>query len=148
MYVGLTFTYLCSLHWVNDLPQALLVGSCAMRGLTPHLSVSPHLCFPPPPSLCLPSPLFPSLHLTLSVSLHLHLHLSVSPHLCLPLSVSLTAWQEMCRVLKPDAPLVGAMFAGDTLFELRSSLQLAEMEREGVRGEGRDGADILPYEYL
>jgi NADH dehydrogenase [ubiquinone] 1 alpha subcomplex assembly factor 5 len=41
------------------------------------------------------------------------------------------AMQEAWRVLKPDAPLVGAMFAGDTLFELRSSLQLAEMEREG-----------------
>ena len=72
-------------------------------------------------------------------------------------------------MLKPDAPLVGAMFAGDTLFELRSSLQLAEMEREGVRGRGRDEggerggeggggegggegwfnrSDILPYEYL
>lgn len=43
--------------------------------------------------------------------------------------------QEVCRVMKPDTPLVGAMFAGDTLFELRSSLQLAEVEREGVRQE-------------
>ncbi len=42
------------------------------------------------------------------------------------------ALSEVIRVLKPDAPLVGAMFAGDTLFELRSALQLAELEREGV----------------
>ncbi|CAI8006988.1 Arginine-hydroxylase NDUFAF5, mitochondrial [Geodia barretti] len=41
------------------------------------------------------------------------------------------ALKEVWRVLRPDSPLVGAMFAGDTLFELRSSLQLAEMEREG-----------------
>ena len=34
--------------------------------------------------------------------------------------------------MKPDAPFIGVMFAGDTLFELRSSLQLAEMERFGV----------------
>ena len=35
-------------------------------------------------------------------------------------------------MLKPDGPLIGAMFAGDTLFELRCALQLAEMEKEGV----------------
>lgn len=35
------------------------------------------------------------------------------------------------RVLKSDAPLVAAMFGGDTLFELRTSLQLAETERLG-----------------
>lgn len=34
-------------------------------------------------------------------------------------------------VLKPDAPFIAAMFGGDTLFELRSSLQLADMERRG-----------------
>ena len=39
----------------------------------------------------------------------------------------------MLRVLKNDGVLVGCMFSGDTLFELRCSLQLAEMEREGVR---------------
>jgi NADH dehydrogenase [ubiquinone] 1 alpha subcomplex assembly factor 5 len=32
--------------------------------------------------------------------------------------------------LKPDGVFIGAMFGGDTLFELRTSLQLAEMERE------------------
>ena len=36
-------------------------------------------------------------------------------------------------MLKNDGVLVGCMFSGDTLFELRCSLQLAEMEREGVR---------------
>ena len=35
-------------------------------------------------------------------------------------------------MLKPDGSLIGAMFAGDTLFELRCALQLAEMEKEGV----------------
>ncbi|OBZ89759.1 NADH dehydrogenase [ubiquinone] 1 alpha subcomplex assembly factor 5 [Choanephora cucurbitarum] len=32
--------------------------------------------------------------------------------------------------LKPDGVFIGAMFGGDTLFELRTSLQLAEVERE------------------
>ncbi|KAL2157795.1 hypothetical protein VTH06DRAFT_5063 [Thermothelomyces fergusii] len=35
------------------------------------------------------------------------------------------------EVLKPDCPFVGAMLGGDTLFELRTSLQLAEQERRG-----------------
>uniref|UniRef100_A0A8C6FUF8 NADH:ubiquinone oxidoreductase complex assembly factor 5 n=1 Tax=Moschus moschiferus TaxID=68415 RepID=A0A8C6FUF8_MOSMO len=34
-------------------------------------------------------------------------------------------------VLKPDGVFIGAVFGGDTLFELRCSLQLAETEREG-----------------
>jgi NADH dehydrogenase [ubiquinone] 1 alpha subcomplex assembly factor 5 len=34
-------------------------------------------------------------------------------------------------ILKPDSPFIAAMFGGDTLFELRSSLQLANMERRG-----------------
>lgn len=34
-------------------------------------------------------------------------------------------------VLKPDGVFIGAMFGGDTLYELRCSLQLAETEREG-----------------
>lgn len=33
-----------------------------------------------------------------------------------------------------DFHFPGAMFASDTLYELRVSLQLAETEREGVRG--------------
>ncbi|ORE02989.1 S-adenosyl-L-methionine-dependent methyltransferase [Rhizopus microsporus var. microsporus] len=32
--------------------------------------------------------------------------------------------------LKPDGVFIGAMFGGDTLFELRTSLQLAELERQ------------------
>ncbi len=36
------------------------------------------------------------------------------------------------RCLKKDCAFIGAMFAGDTLFELRVSLQLAEQERRGV----------------
>lgn len=43
--------------------------------------------------------------------------------------------KEVHRVLKADGPLLGVMFAGDTLFELRVALQLAEMERCGVREE-------------
>lgn len=34
-------------------------------------------------------------------------------------------------VLKPDAPFIAAMFGGDTLYELRASLQLADTERRG-----------------
>lgn len=35
------------------------------------------------------------------------------------------------RVLKPDSPFLCAMFGGDTLYELRTSLQLAGMDRLG-----------------
>ncbi|TPX62767.1 hypothetical protein SpCBS45565_g06914 [Spizellomyces sp. 'palustris'] len=35
------------------------------------------------------------------------------------------------RALKPDGVFLGAMFGGDTLYELRTSLQLAEIDREG-----------------
>ncbi|KAL2426014.1 Arginine-hydroxylase NDUFAF5, mitochondrial [Exophiala dermatitidis] len=35
------------------------------------------------------------------------------------------------NILKPDTPFIAAMFGGDTLFELRSSLQLADLERRG-----------------
>ncbi|XP_053140581.1 arginine-hydroxylase NDUFAF5, mitochondrial isoform X2 [Hemicordylus capensis] len=41
------------------------------------------------------------------------------------------ALHEIHEVLKPDGVFVGAMFGGDTLYELRCSLQLAELEREG-----------------
>lgn len=34
-------------------------------------------------------------------------------------------------ILKPDGPFIAAMFGGDTLFELRASLQLADLERRG-----------------
>jgi hypothetical protein len=36
------------------------------------------------------------------------------------------------RCLKKDGAFIGSMFAGDTLYELRVSLQLAEQERKGV----------------
>ncbi|KAF3904375.1 hypothetical protein AA313_de0210346 [Arthrobotrys entomopaga] len=35
------------------------------------------------------------------------------------------------RVLRPDSPFLCAMFGGDTLYELRTSLQLASMDRLG-----------------
>ncbi|XP_049990282.1 arginine-hydroxylase NDUFAF5, mitochondrial isoform X2 [Alexandromys fortis] len=41
------------------------------------------------------------------------------------------ALEQIHYVLKPDGVFVGAMFGGDTLYELRCSLQLAETEREG-----------------
>jgi len=40
-------------------------------------------------------------------------------------------FREINRVLKPDGVFLGAMFGGETLMELRVSLQLAELEREG-----------------
>ncbi|KAK0740495.1 methyltransferase type 12 [Schizothecium vesticola] len=38
---------------------------------------------------------------------------------------------QINNVLKPDCPFIGAMLGGDTLFELRTSMQLAEQERRG-----------------
>ncbi|ODM19214.1 hypothetical protein SI65_05831 [Aspergillus cristatus] len=38
---------------------------------------------------------------------------------------------QVNTILKPDCPFIGVMFGGDTLFELRTSLQLADMERRG-----------------
>ncbi|XP_071963166.1 arginine-hydroxylase NDUFAF5, mitochondrial-like [Antedon mediterranea] len=38
---------------------------------------------------------------------------------------------QICNCLKKDGAFIGVMFGGDTLFELRCSLQLAEQEREG-----------------
>ncbi|KAK0705072.1 S-adenosyl-L-methionine-dependent methyltransferase [Lasiosphaeris hirsuta] len=38
---------------------------------------------------------------------------------------------QINSVLKSDCPFIGAMLGGDTLFELRTSLQLAEQERKG-----------------
>lgn len=38
---------------------------------------------------------------------------------------------QVNRVLKPDCAFIGAMLGGDTLYELRTSLQLAEQERRG-----------------
>ncbi|QPG76899.1 hypothetical protein FOA43_004293 [Brettanomyces nanus] len=38
---------------------------------------------------------------------------------------------KLYHCIKPDRCFIGTMFGGDTLFELRASLQLAEMERYG-----------------
>ncbi|KAJ5577606.1 Arginine-hydroxylase [Penicillium hispanicum] len=38
---------------------------------------------------------------------------------------------QVNTILKPDSPFIAAMFGGDTLFELRGSLQLADLERRG-----------------
>ncbi|KAG2073557.1 S-adenosyl-L-methionine-dependent methyltransferase [Suillus decipiens] len=38
---------------------------------------------------------------------------------------------QIKEALKPDGLFLGAMFGGDTLFELRTALQLAEIDREG-----------------
>lgn len=40
-------------------------------------------------------------------------------------------YKKLFNCLKPDGCFIGSMFGGDTLFELRSSLQLAEIERYG-----------------
>uniref|UniRef100_A0A8C4ZMR3 Arginine-hydroxylase NDUFAF5, mitochondrial n=1 Tax=Gadus morhua TaxID=8049 RepID=A0A8C4ZMR3_GADMO len=41
------------------------------------------------------------------------------------------AFKQIQSVLKPDGVFIGAVVGGETLFELRCSLQLAETEREG-----------------
>lgn len=41
------------------------------------------------------------------------------------------ALQRISGLLKPDGLFMGTLFGGDTLFELRTSLQLAELERRG-----------------
>lgn len=41
------------------------------------------------------------------------------------------AFKRILHGLKQDGVLIAAVFGGDTLFELRSSLQLAELERRG-----------------
>ncbi|XP_026179653.1 arginine-hydroxylase NDUFAF5, mitochondrial [Mastacembelus armatus] len=41
------------------------------------------------------------------------------------------AFRQIQQVLKPDGVFIGAMVGGETLYELRCSLQLAETEREG-----------------
>ncbi|EEP82663.1 hypothetical protein UREG_07528 [Uncinocarpus reesii 1704] len=38
---------------------------------------------------------------------------------------------QVNSILKPDCPFIAAIVGGDTLFELRSSLQLADLERRG-----------------
>ena len=38
----------------------------------------------------------------------------------------------MFKALRNDGVFIGSMFGGDTLYELRVSLQKAEIEKEGV----------------
>lgn len=38
---------------------------------------------------------------------------------------------QVNSVLKPDSPFIGSMLGGDSLYELRTSLQLAELDRRG-----------------
>ncbi len=38
---------------------------------------------------------------------------------------------QVNNILKPDSPFIGVMMGGDSLFELRTALQLAEMDRRG-----------------
>lgn len=38
---------------------------------------------------------------------------------------------QINSILKPDAPFLAAMMGGDSVFELRTSLQLADLERRG-----------------
>lgn len=40
-------------------------------------------------------------------------------------------FKSINNFLKPDAPFLASLFGGETLYELRSSLQLAEQERIG-----------------
>ncbi|KAK3747315.1 hypothetical protein QZH41_016945, partial [Actinostola sp. cb2023] len=49
-------------------------------------------------------------------------------------------FEQVLFSLKADGAFIGAMFAGNTLYQLRSALQLAEMEREGGFG-----AHISPF---
>ena len=44
---------------------------------------------------------------------------------------------EINRVLRPDAAIIGSIWANDSLYELRQALQLAELERRGGVGIGR-----------
>lgn len=43
-----------------------------------------------------------------------------------------STFEQIMKCLKPDGVFIGAVFGGDTLYELRGALQLAETEREGV----------------
>lgn len=42
-------------------------------------------------------------------------------------------FSQIMKCLRPDGVFIAAIFGGDTLYELRGSLQLGETEREGVR---------------
>ena len=50
---------------------------------------------------------------------------------CRELTREIGVLVQIKEALKPDGVFIGAVLGGDTLFELRTSLQLAEVEREG-----------------
>ena len=39
--------------------------------------------------------------------------------------------KQVNNILKPDAPLIACIFGGDSLYELRTALQLADLDRRG-----------------
>lgn len=43
-----------------------------------------------------------------------------------------STFSQIMKCLRPDGVFIGALFGGETLYELRGSLQLGETEREGV----------------
>lgn len=43
-----------------------------------------------------------------------------------------STFSQIMKCLRPDGVFIAALFGGDTLYELRGSLQLGETEREGV----------------
>jgi len=43
-----------------------------------------------------------------------------------------STFSQIMKCLKKDGVFIAALFGGETLFELRGALQLAEIEREGV----------------
>lgn len=58
---------------------------------------------------------------------------------------------QIRELLQPDGVFVGAMLGGDTLFELRTAMQLAELEREGgisIRVSPMTGKTISPLHSL
>lgn len=83
----------------------------------------------PPPTVPITKTLLPSLeHLPYEPNTFDAVLSSLSMHWINDLPSTLAS---INNILKPDAPLIAAMFGGDTLYELRSSLQLADLERRG-----------------
>lgn len=44
-----------------------------------------------------------------------------------------STFSQIINCLRKDGVFIGAVFGGETLYELRGALQLAELEREGVK---------------
>ncbi|RUS17578.1 S-adenosyl-L-methionine-dependent methyltransferase [Endogone sp. FLAS-F59071] len=91
-----------SLHWVNDLPGEQILNRRFGGGGGESYTLRPRY----------------------STLVYILFSRSDSP-------CSLGALIQIHRALKPDGMFIGALLGGDTLFELRTSLQLAELEREG-----------------